>query len=225
MALDQVGERVERPVAALIPKGEEDASLIYQQLQFGEIRVVKLAPGEEKQPIRCTLDVVSLDDIPSYETLSYTWGDPSLPKKTILLQEQLFEVTPSLESALRHLRSPDSERTIWVDAVCINQKDLEERSLQVRQMQFIYARSWHLVIWVGEADEEEDSDLGMETFEKLGEELKEGSHWDVDLANVSLIKNLPQETESFDPKPWVTVNRLLRRDWFERVWVLCSPLH
>lgn len=88
-------------------------------------------------------------------------------------------------------------------------------------MQLIYARTSHLVVWVGEASE--DSDLGMETLKQVGEELKEGTDWDVDLANASLIKKHPQEGRAFDPKPWVAANRLFRRNWFERVWVLRSP--
>ena len=220
MRMTEIWERVERLVAPLLPKEEEDTSLIYQPLQHREIRIIKLAPGRWEDAIECNLDTASLDDNPSYEALSYVWGDPSLPKKPILLQQQTFHVTPSLESALRHLRHEDSERTLWVDAVCLNQKDDAEKSVQVRQMQFIYARTSHLVIWVGEADG--DSDLGMELVRQVGEELKEGSYWDADLADASLIKDLVREKKAFDPKPWVAANRLLRRDWFERVWVLYS---
>ena len=61
---------------------------------------------------------------------------------------------------------------MWIDAICINQKDDAEKAVQVRQMQLIYARTSHLVIWVGEASE--DSDLGMETLKQVGEELKRG---------------------------------------------------
>lgn len=98
---------------------------------------------------------------------------------------------------------------------------MRKRPCKVRQMQLIYARTSHLVIWVGEASE--DSDLGMETLKQVGEDLKEGSYWDVDLANASLTKKLPQEGRAFDPKPWVAANRLFRRNWVERVWVLRSP--
>ena len=220
IGLNQVREQVERLVALLLPsKGEEevDTSLIYQPLENRQIRIIALAPGKWDDEIECSLKTVSLDDDPSYETLSYVWGDPKLRKKTILLQRQRFQVTPSLESALRHLRHIETERTIWVDAVCINQKDDVEKAVQVKQMQLIYARTSHLVIWIGDASG--DSDLGMETVREVAGELKGGSHWDVDLADVSLIKSLLREKKAFDPKPWVAANRLLRRDWFERVWV------
>ena len=224
MGLDQLRERVERLVAPLLLlKGEEevDTSLIYQPLENREIRVITLAPGKWDDEIACSLKTVSLDDNPSYETLSYVWGDPQLRKKTISLQQRRFQVTPSLESALRHLRHEETERTMWVDAVCINQRDDEEKSVQVKQMQLIYARTSHLVIWVGEVSG--DSDLEMETVRQVGGELKGGSVCDVDLADVSLIKSLLRERKAFDPKPWVAANRLLRRDWFERAWVTLLP--
>lgn len=198
-----------------------DYSSIYQPLQHNEVRLITLAPGKWRDPIECSLQIVSLDDYPTYEALSYVWGDASL-RRWIRLMDANFDVSKSLEVALGHLRHEDSERVMWIDAICINQSDDAEKSEQVKKMQFIYARTSHLVVWVGEASE--DSDLGMRTLEQIGEELKEGPFWEVDLANVSLIKNMPEAIENFDPKPWVALNRLFQRSWFERVWVLDSLL-
>lgn len=160
------------------------------------------------------------DSLPKPHSIIRDLGDASIQKKPIFLQKHRFYVTQNLESALRHLRHQGSQRTMWIDALCINQNNDAEKTEQVKQMQFIYARTSHLVVWIGEASE--DSDLGMQTVRQLGGELKESSNWDVNLANVSLIKNSPQDTVNSDPKPWVAANHLFRRDWFERVWVLCS---
>ena len=197
-----------------------DLSSIYQPLQHDEIRLITLAPGKWRDPIECNLQIASLDSNPTYEALSYVWGDASL-RRWIHLKKSNFDVSKSLEVALRHLRHEDSERVMWIDAICINQSDNAEKSEQVKRMQFIYARTSHLVVWVGEASE--DSDLGMRTLEQIGEELKEVPIWEIDLANVSLIRNMPEAIESFDPKPWVALNRLFQRPWFQRVWVLYSP--
>ena len=218
--LNQVWEHVERLVVPLLLI----RSWIYKPLHPGEIRLISLAPGKWTDRLECTLKTVSLDDDnPSYETLSYVWGDASAPQKIILLQNQFFPVTPNLESALRHLRREDCERTIWIDALCINQEDRAEKAVQVAKMELIYALTAHLFVWVGEANEAEESDLGMETLRQVGEELKANSLWNVDLASVSLVKKFPEDVEEFDPKPWVAVNQLFRRDWFERVWVCYVP--
>lgn len=97
-------------------------SSIYQPLQHNEIRLITLAPGKWRDPIECSLQIVSLDDNPTYEALSYVWGDASL-RKWICLKDANFDVSKSLEVALRHLRHEDSERVMWIDAICINQLD------------------------------------------------------------------------------------------------------
>lgn len=219
MILNRIWEHVKRRMARMLPQrggGADNTSLIYQPLPHSNIRVVFLAPGKWDDRIHCILETVSLDDDPTYETLSYVWGDASI-KKSIFLQNYNFQVTASLESALRHLRCEREGRTIWIDALCINQTNDVEKTEQVKLMQYIYARTSHLVVWVGETSE--DSDLGMQTIRQTGEELKEGDYTDVDLANVSLIQNLHPAIKDFDPKPWVAINRLFRRVWFERIWV------
>ena len=198
-----------------------DLPSIYQPLYHNEIRLITLAPGKWTDPIECSLHIVSLDDGPTYDALSYVWGNASL-RKWIRLENSHFDVSKSLEVALRHLRHEDSERVMWIDAICINQSDDAEKSQQVKKMQIIYARTSHLVVWVGEASE--DSNLAMRTLEQIGEELKEAPLWQVDLANVSLIRDMSEAIENFDPKPWVALSRLFRRPWFERVWVLYSQL-
>ncbi|KAK3174418.1 hypothetical protein OEA41_001664 [Lepraria neglecta] len=108
------------------------------------------------------------------------------------------------------------------DAICINQYDDAEKSEQVKKMHFRYACTSHLIVWVGEASE--DSDLGMQTLRQIGEELRDGPLFEVDLANVSLIKDPPEAIEEFDPKPWIALNRLFQRAWFERViQEICMP--
>ncbi|TVY50468.1 Heterokaryon incompatibility protein 6,OR allele [Lachnellula cervina] len=54
----------------------------------------------------------------------------------------------SFAFALAALRGPKAQ-VLWVDALCINQKDLEERSAQVRQMADIYGKAWRVVVWLG----------------------------------------------------------------------------
>ena len=220
MDWNHIWGHVERRIIQFLPKsGGAPANLssIYHPLQHNEIRLITLAAGRWADQIQCSLQTVSLDDSPVFEALSYVWGDASIRRK-VRLQSYNFEVTASLEVALRHLRHEHSERIMWIDAICINQYNDAEKSEQVKKMHFIYACTSHLVVWVGEASE--DSDLGMKTLRQIGEELKDGPLWEADLANVSLVQDLPEAIEEFDPKPWVALNRLFRRPWFERVWVL-----
>lgn len=114
-----------------------------------QIRVAHLLPGCWDDDISCELHKVSLEENPAYEALSYVWGDPkaTLP---ITLNGSLFHVTTNLGSALRRLRKTTKKRVIWIDALCINQQDMQERNEQVKIMGAIYASSQELLLWLGE---------------------------------------------------------------------------
>ena len=89
-----------------------------------QIRLASVLPGRWSENVCCKLTVVSLDDKPSYEALSYVWGALS-DKVPIYLEGVEFPVTKSLHLALRRLRHVDKIRYMWVDALCINQSDSE----------------------------------------------------------------------------------------------------
>ena len=90
------------------------------QSSQGEIRVVVLAQSSKADAfIYCDLYTISLDDEIEYESLSYVWGNSTLASE-IYLKNEIFWITPNLESALRHLRLPDQLRVLWIDFICID---------------------------------------------------------------------------------------------------------
>src|SRR5690348_15138303 len=107
----------------------EEARYSYSPLQrhLREIRLLVVLQGAWSDDVFCRLENVPLDEQPEYEAVSYVWGDFQ-DKRLIKLNEYSFPVTSNLESALRHLRRPSSERTLWVDAICIDQSSPVERS-------------------------------------------------------------------------------------------------
>ena len=115
----------------------------------GQTRLVTLSRGHFEEPIVCHLQTIDLDTNPEYEALSYEWGSP-LSKTSIWLDGCAIEVTKNLGCALRYLRSTSADRVMWIDAVCINQSDLEERAGQVRMMSRIYSNATQVVAWLGE---------------------------------------------------------------------------
>jgi hypothetical protein len=80
-----------------------------------QIRTLILHAGKVHEPIRCSLRIVSLVEKPSYDALSYVWGDASVTKP-IQVQGVRFDATVNLERALRHLRDASNDLTLWVDA-------------------------------------------------------------------------------------------------------------
>lgn len=112
------------------------------------IRFLVLRPGSLVDPIRFSLKVVSLRTEPHFEALSYTWGDAQAQRPTFI-GEYVHHVGANLHAALRRLRHRSQQRVLWIDAVCINQSDNDEKSHQVALMQTIY-RSGSVLLWVGE---------------------------------------------------------------------------
>ncbi|KAI1375136.1 HET-domain-containing protein [Hypoxylon crocopeplum] len=114
-----------------------------------QIRLLTIYPGSWNNKIECSLQVASIDDQPSYEALSYVWGD-SINRKPIRVDGRTVEVTQNLFFALRRLRSTKSPRVMWVDAICINQDDKKEKSAQVAMMGTIYTCCEKATLWLGE---------------------------------------------------------------------------
>lgn len=135
----------------------EILSSIYTPLrqEARQIRLLHLARREEicngktiEEILSCTFSIVSLDDHPEYEALSYVWGDP-LKEKRILINNEPVGITRNLHEALHTLQLAEKERILWVDAVCINQADDAERTTQVTQMKHIFERASRVVIHLG----------------------------------------------------------------------------
>ncbi|KAK4552308.1 hypothetical protein LTR86_010479 [Recurvomyces mirabilis] len=128
---------------------------LYSDLSLGPdgltTRVLCIFPGNFEDPIRCRLVVKQLMGVSSFEALSYTWSEddqPNIRDRAITVNRSPCYVTSNLEAALPRLRLPKARRRIWVDAICINQADLDERSSQVMQMGQIYRNADRVIIWL-----------------------------------------------------------------------------
>lgn len=115
-----------------------------------DIRVLRILPGMQDEPLITVLEVKSLNDMmkASFDCLSYVWGDVKVTKP-ITVNNQVLHVTMNLVRCLRHLRHQKQELVLWVDAVCIDQSDLEEKSTQVAMMGEIYSKCSSVYLWLG----------------------------------------------------------------------------
>lgn len=119
--------------------------LQYFRPNFEEIRLLRILPGVGKSQIRCPLHHVPLRTHLKHEALSYIWDDPS-PTLPITVDGSSYQVTINLESALRNLRQPLTTWMISADALCINQDDLQAKSVEVSYVDKMYQN----IIWLSE---------------------------------------------------------------------------
>ncbi|KAI1608937.1 heterokaryon incompatibility protein-domain-containing protein [Exophiala viscosa] len=142
----------------------------------------------------------------SYEAVSWSWGrDPATT--SIRVQKNGvaydFSVSKHLVEAMKALRLRKKDRYLWIDAICINQSNLEERNSQVPKMDRIYGQATNVCIWVGAADEHSDKAIDFISKRLL-------DIWRFD----ELCKDETQTSS------WKALLHLMRRDWFSRRWVV-----
>ena len=164
------------------------------------IRLIRLMPNKDDSAeiqielFECPLQISRGNHL--YEALSYVWGNPD-EKLPIFIYGCRFDVTVNLHVALLHLRNHFVERILWVDAICIDQKNLEEKKYQVQSMAKIYCQASRVVVWLGEAAD--GSDLALEEMRLAG----------------GRISTHPSNEEAVEK----SVLALLQRPWFRRIWV------
>lgn len=114
-------------------------------------RLLELQSGKKQDGIRCSLQIYAFPPSAetTYEPISYCWGDAKI-KKSITVNDCRVDITKSLYMALVRLRLEDRPRLLWVDAICINQKDDAEKNDQVQIMRDIYRFGRKTLAWLGE---------------------------------------------------------------------------
>jgi len=202
------------------------------------LRLIKIHHASPSDKVRCGMSVHPYAP-PKYQALSYTWGDANR-KVPISINGQDFLVTTNLDDALRHLRPLTSDEessclALWVDAVCINQENSNERDAQVRRMRIIYEQAERVILWLSKLNEPADESLQVELSQwTIGaiEENTEGKarsaivlalclKEEVDHRQSSEVSmRLEDCTHADSLQVWFQLARLFNRPWFERLWII-----
>ncbi|KAI1373278.1 heterokaryon incompatibility protein-domain-containing protein [Hypoxylon crocopeplum] len=202
-------------------------SIAYHQLavQDREIRLLHIDNGNEREGIlKCSLEQISLnsDTMKPYIAVSYCWGT-SMDKSLIVVDGQEAKVPRSAALTLRNLIQEPGE-VIWIDAICINQKDDVEKGHQVAMMREIYSQAEEVRVWLRSLS----SDVAVSAIESTGriyEQCQEVTNGFADLhthlygAKESAVfqysnAHLPGDCD------WVAVKALYSLPWFSRLWVV-----
>ncbi|KAF2188903.1 hypothetical protein K469DRAFT_659772, partial [Zopfia rhizophila CBS 207.26] len=191
----------------------------YQPLEIPEsIRVLVLHPAQNlNDPLQCDLVhrhrrqiPLSLDSNTNYyEAVSYAWGDCIFSRDLICGGNQLIKITPNVDSMLRRLRRISKLRNLWVDSVSINQRDMDEKRVQVPLMGQIYHQASKVHVWLGDADQEVGKVFAfLRTLATVGND-------NVTLQLIrEILVNLWGNTST------EAVDLFLQRPWFQRRWIL-----
>ncbi|KAG9653096.1 HET-domain-containing protein, partial [Aureobasidium melanogenum] len=163
----------------------------------GEIVTCRL-----RKPNNSTV-VIDAHDPGNYEALSYNWGPVTDNDPVVNIHEATVSITNNLASALRILRHPRrNKRRLWIDALCIDQKNQEEKSLQISHMSIIFNSATKVLVWLGPDDS--DSDLAFEFVRRC-------------LNSDVFDRAMRDPHVSKDIKALVS---LMKRPWFSRRWIV-----
>ncbi|TKA80433.1 hypothetical protein B0A55_03378 [Friedmanniomyces simplex] len=209
----------------------------YSGLGESDIRLLSLLPGEWNEEIHCTIFTAETHHHPpEYEAVSYTWGDPAGPKKRIHVvgyhegsrrhgPSYSMEVSEGSSDALRRLRPHKGcrARTLWMDAICINQADVAERNAQVQKMKDIFSNARRVLVFIGEAAD--DSAVLLDAVRAYRRSTATQTR-----AVATTAGRHESATSSMLHGPFVdnpmrrSLEAFLRRRWFSRVWVVQEVL-
>jgi serine/threonine protein kinase len=171
-----------------------------------EIRLLRLLPSNG-DTLSCILEVASLDLSPAYEALSYTWGDPC-DVVQILLNGKFFSITRNLHRALQAIQCRLHDKLLWVDAICINQTNVQERNSQVVIMNRIYRQAENVMVWL-------DVETNDDYREMRGHVKKmRRSRW------CWRCMNEENCDEFLHDQHWSHVKQALSSRWWSRIWVV-----
>ena len=193
------------------------------------IRILKVLSAVNDCERVCKLEEVIVDQIPPFTALSYCWGTPKGTIPTTFIEDSgqraTINITASLDSFLRQyvISYPDPlmRPKLWVDAVCMNQQDVKEKSSQVAMMHGIYQRAERVIVWLGESTME--SDKGMDFVPRLVAVEGESKRLSAD-PNVVAGGREPLSVRLGLPRDgadeYTAFTSMFGNNWFSRVWII-----
>ena len=202
------------------------------------IRLLSLQGAQHGDPLSCVLVTHSLDQCPPFRALSYTWGSPfpegyddnntvdqDIGHKPfhIWCEDAVLPIGQNLYEALFQIRETFQDVILWIDAICIDQGNDQERSTQVMLMGDVYSTANEVLVWLGREDEH--ARRALKLHESLGSVLEYFWH-DDHVDDWSLYPfNSPEFYDKFGIEQplfesWRSYSKFYQRTWFERTWII-----
>jgi hypothetical protein len=218
-----------------------------------EFRLLTLVPSRDpKEPLRGTIRTVRVNwlehasdpkyDGPTWTALSYVWTDPDEPNPVVLGGQTLLDpkrseeilienaslmITSNLFQALMLIRGYNEFCTVWVDQICIDQSNLQERASQIQLMQTIFSMANTVLVWLGKAIRSRGMSMFADMMEWLHSRKRTGQIEDAPSFaryTIELMENEPRLCPPPDEKHHLFTKQMakgiLEDPWFSRAWVV-----
>jgi hypothetical protein len=176
------------------------------------IRLLRIESGTGEEGIQTTLETFDLDSKTQFTALSYVWGNGASQREIICNGHKML-ITRNLWGVLAQLQKQRFDCLLWVDAICIKQKDKEEKSFQVPMMRDIYKSATKVIFWLGEQERYDEAAIDlMRSFSK-----RIPNRPDLERHRVTTLKEMGLSSLDHGWAGWAS---LCCRPWFGRVWIV-----
>ncbi|KAI1746155.1 heterokaryon incompatibility protein-domain-containing protein [Xylaria scruposa] len=179
----------------------------YQPLPASaQTRILVLEPSlDASAPLLCRIKEFKVQSDEEFQALSYTWGEPNFTERLIIDSTSFISITPNLRDALRRFRFSFKPRHLWVDAICINQHDEEEKGKQIPFMSVIYRSASAVLVWLGNYPTQAACLASIKAYARLlDRELSPGSR-----------VGRQEHSELL-----MSISSLVQLPWFSRRWIV-----
>jgi hypothetical protein len=186
-------------------------------------------PQDGHTEIRCKLFQGRLSELscpgrPMYAALSYWWGSAA-KSRTVLCNNTAVQITENLFHAMKWVRLPTRPRFIWIDCLCIDQKNIKEKSQQVSRMGSIFSQA-HVISYIGGNTEPTHAQVCLAVVRRLAAianylmDRNCISNDQVRLPPLLYNINRPLNIPDWQSVPWDKVVGLMNGNHFRRLWVV-----
>ena len=191
------------------------AELLYTPIKRSQLRILRLHSGSRHEELVADLPVgylllaegVILHESSlsvEYDALSYCWGAQAF-SHSIRCNGVVYPITTNLFHALQQLRHETDDRNLWIDALCINQYDPNEKSEQILNMMQIFGRARTVIAWLGAAGQHSDETASIFAL--------------VEIVSAVLDDAVNRLCYTHRLRFFIGLKDLVARQWFRRVWI------
>ncbi|EXJ68831.1 uncharacterized protein A1O5_07763 [Cladophialophora psammophila CBS 110553] len=207
------------------------------------MRLLQIQGGTKKDVISLRITQYAIHRRPPYAAISYTWGpNPNASNlrhhrsstnppaaavmetytRQIRVNGRPFRVRVNLWNLLYHLRQRGESRFLWVDALCIDQENLEERNFHVQRMSEIYEKAVLTFVWLGLPSEDRRQARSMEFISEMAAFCRKHQHQkmpDPSASSAAAAFSAKYFVDAYEQR-WANLLELCKGTYWTRTWII-----
>lgn len=191
----------------------------YKNLQHNHFRLLRIYPGAENDQLQGLVFTWPLNKRINYNALSYVWGEESQLTRTLFTAEGRIKVPQSTHEALKKVRHEEDAITVWIDYICINQKDPREKARQIQLLPKIFQNAGSTIALVALDNESDEAVTVLRQIHTQHSSKPEGQSWPKDVPRLPSSWRERLVPLNGDPI-WEQLVAFFNRPWFRRAWIV-----